>query len=145
GVPHFVLLRPEGLAEAPVARLGPALRRHAAFAPDGTNVNFVRFPASGAKRRMEIRTWERGVEAETLSCGTGVLAGAAAGLALGAIELPLAVLTAGGFTLEVDATPRAEPFAPGARWTLTGDARLLARGELLPEAEEGPGGPARFG
>ena len=143
GVPHFVLVLPDGLADAPVATLGPALRHHPAFAPAGTNVNFVHFPAAGGRRRMEIRTYERGVEAETLSCGTGVLAGAAAGLALGAVELPLTVLTAGGFPLEVDARD--------GRWTLTGDARLLARGELLPEAGRVPpppawaGGPAAFG
>ncbi|HEX5758190.1 MAG TPA: diaminopimelate epimerase [Thermoanaerobaculia bacterium] len=144
GVPHYVLLWPEGLAEAPVATLGAALRRHDAFAAAGTNVDFVRFPTRGL---MEIRTYERGVEAETLSCGTGVLAGAATGLALGGgtAGLPLAVLTAGGFALEVDAAPRAEPFAPGARWTLTGDARLLARGELLPEAVRGPAPPAWTG
>jgi diaminopimelate epimerase len=143
GVPHFVLVLPDGLAEAPVATLGPALRHHPAFAPAGTNVNFVSFPAAGGGRRIEIRTYERGVEAETLSCGTGVLAGAAVGLALGAVETPLTVLTAGGFPLEVDARD--------GRWTLTGDARLLARGELLPEAGRVPpppawaGGPAALG
>ena len=77
GVPHFVLLWPESLEPAPVATLGAALRRHPAFGAEGANVNFVRFPAG---HRMEIRTFERGVEAETLSCGTGILAGAAVGL-----------------------------------------------------------------
>ncbi len=143
GVPHFVLVWPQGLGEAPVEALGSPLRRHAQFAPAGTNVNFVRFPAAGAGQasRMEIRTYERGVEAETLSCGTGVLAGAATGLALGLASLPLAVLTAGGFELEVDAAPRERPFAAAARWTLSGDARVLARGELTPEAERSPAPP----
>jgi diaminopimelate epimerase len=142
GVPHFVLVWPEGLAAAPVERLGRALRRHPAFAPAGTNVNFVRFPASGGGGRMEIRTYERGVEAETLSCGTGVLAGAAVGLARGQASLPLAVLTAGGFELEVDAAPRERPLAPGTRWTLAGDARVLARGDLTQEAGSAPPPPA---
>jgi diaminopimelate epimerase len=145
GVPHFVLLWPQGLAGAPVEAVGRALRRHAAFAPAGTNVNFVRFPAAGdggGQSRMEIRTYERGVETETLSCGTGVLAGAATGLALGLAALPLAVLTAGGFELEVDAAPRERPLAPEARWTLTGDARVLAHGEIAPEAERDPAPPA---
>lgn len=139
GVPHFVLVWPHGLAAAPVAELGQALRRHEVFAPAGTNVNFVRFPTAAAGRhRMEIRTYERGVEAETLSCGTGVLAGTATGLALGTAALPLTVLTAGGFELAVDAVPRERPFAPEARWTLTGDARVVASGEIMPEAATGP-------
>jgi diaminopimelate epimerase len=142
GVPHFVLVWPEELGRAPVATLGAALRRHPVFAPAGTNVHFVRFPESGARRRMEIRTYERGVEAETLACGTGVLAGAAVGLLRGKAAVPLTALTAGGFELEVDAAPRHRPFAPGARWTLTGDARVLARGVLTPQAGRQPAPPA---
>ncbi len=141
GVPHFVLVWPGELGGAPVATLGPALRRHPAFAPAGTNVNFVRFPGGGG-RRMEVRTYERGVEAETLACGTGILAGAAVGLLDRNVAVPLAALTAGGFELEVDAAPRERPFAPGARWTLTGDARVLARGVLTPEAGRLPAPPA---
>jgi diaminopimelate epimerase len=138
GVPHLVLLWPGELEGAPVVGLGRPLRHHPAFAPAGTNVNFVRFPAPG---RMEIRTYERGVEDETLSCGTGVLAGAAVGLAAGIAVLPLAVSTRGGFELEVAAAESAEgQTAPGGqpgprRWTLAGDARIVARGELLPGAE----------
>lgn len=128
GVPHFVLLRPEGLGGTPVVSLGRALRHHPAFAPAGTNVNFVRFPEH---HRMEIRTYERGVEDETLSCGTGVLAGAATGLLLGQAALPLRVITQGGFELEVDGDPQA------GRWSLAGDARVVAEGELLPGAGVG--------
>jgi diaminopimelate epimerase len=146
GVPHLVLLWPTGLAEAPVATLGPALRRHPAVGPAGANVNFVRLVdprgTGGGPSRMEIRTYERGVEAETLSCGTGVLAGAAVGVARGLASFPVVALTASGFALEVDATPRDRPFSPDARWTLTGDARLLARGTLTPEAATGPAPPA---
>jgi diaminopimelate epimerase len=122
GVPHFVLLRPEGLGDTPVVPLGRALRHHPAFAPAGTNVNFVRFPE---RHRMEIRTYERGVEEETLSCGSGVLAAAATGLELGRAALPLRVTTQGGFELEVDGDP------PAGRWSLTGDARVVAEGGLL--------------
>ena len=79
GVPHLVLVWPESLA----ARAGRRARRGAARAtpssrPGGTNVDFVRFPTP---HRMEIRSFERGVEAETLACGTGVLAAVAVGLA----------------------------------------------------------------
>ncbi len=124
GVPHFVLVWPESLERAPVLTLGAALRRHPVFA-EGANVNFVRF----TRGRMEIRTFERGVEDETLSCGTGILAGAAVGLALAQAGLPLRVLTRGGFELGVGSDPRNE------RWFLSGDARVVAEGELLPGAE----------
>jgi diaminopimelate epimerase len=125
GVPHLVLVWPESLETAPVLTLGAALRRHPVF-PEGTNVNFVRFAAGD---RMEIRTYERGVEDETLSCGTGILAGAAVGLALAKASLPLRVFTRGGFELGVAAGPQND------RWFLTGDARIVAQGELLPGAE----------
>jgi diaminopimelate epimerase len=111
--------------------LGRALRTHPAFAPAGTNVNFVRFPGPD---RMEIRTYERGVEDETLSCGTGVLAGAAVGVHLGQAALPLAVLTQGGFELAVSG-------GSGRPWSLAGDARVVAAGELLAAAEVEPPSP----
>lgn len=132
GVPHLIVDWPAGLAAAPLARLGPPLRRHPRF-PTGANVSFVHAPAAG---RLEIRTWERGVEGETLACGTGVLAAVAAGLARGRLSLPVSVLTAGGFTLTVDASP-----ASTDRWTLAGDARILAEGHLLPGATELPSPP----
>lgn len=132
GVPHFVLAWEE-LERAPVRELGGALRRHPAFAPEGANVNFVRYPE---EHRMEIRTFERGVEDETLACGTGVLASVAVGLATGRLVLPVRVLTRGGFELEVDTT------AGGTRWLLGGDARVVAEGTLLPPAAVEPAPPA---
>lgn len=132
GVPHFVLVWPESLEAAPVLTLGAALRHHPVFGVEGANINFVRF---SGEDRMEIRTFERGVEDETLSCGTGILAGAAVGLALGRAGLalrplrPLRVITRGGFELGVETDPR------GDRWFLTGDARIVAQGVLLPGAD----------
>jgi diaminopimelate epimerase len=79
GVPHLILQWEGSLAEAPVAQLGPRLRSHPEFGEAGTNVDFVRFPSAN---RLEIRSFERGVEAETLACGTGVLAAVAVGLEL---------------------------------------------------------------
>jgi diaminopimelate epimerase len=84
---------------------------------------------------MQIRTYERGVEDETLSCGTGVLAGAAVGLALGSARLPLRVETQGGFELVV------EESGPGS-WSLAGDARVVAEGEVLPGALATPSAPS---
>lgn len=131
GVPHFVLLWPEDLATAPVRELGASLRHHPAFGPPGTNVNFVRFPS---RDRMEIRTYERGVEDETLSCGTGVLASSAVGVFLGQARRPLRVTTQGGFELEV-------ADLPGRRWSLAGDARVIAEGDLLAGALASPAPP----
>jgi diaminopimelate epimerase len=133
GVPHYVLPWPAGLEGAPVRELGRAIRLHPAFGEPGTNVNFVRFPGQD---RMQIRTFERGVEDETLSCGTGILAGAAVGLATGAARLPLRVETQSGFELEVDGD------SSRGRWSLAGDARVVAEGELLPGALADPAPPS---
>jgi diaminopimelate epimerase len=130
GVPHFVLPWPESLDRAPVESLGRKIRHHPAF-EEGTNVNFVRFPDV---HRMEIRTFERGVEAETLSCGSGILAGAAVGLHIGRSALPLRVSVQGGFELEIEAA--------GSAWLLGGDARVVAQGTLLDGAAVSPPPPA---
>lgn len=135
GVPHLVLLWPQSLRDAPVHALGTRLRQHPDFGPGGTNVDFVRFPSPAA---MEIRSFERGVEAETLACGTGVLAAAAVGVHLGVAGLPLDVLTGGGFHLRVTGEVAA---ARPVRWELAGDARIVARGELLADAAAHPGEP----
>lgn len=128
GVPHFVVLWPGSLASAPVAELGAKLRWHDDFAPGGTNVDFVRFPD---RHRMEVRSYERGVEAETLACGTGTLASVAVGLQLDRANLPVAATTLGGFVLTVDG----ETVDAALRsWSLAGDARVLGAVELAPEA-----------
>jgi diaminopimelate epimerase len=136
GVPHFVVPWEENLGQAPVAELGPALRHHPDLGPAGANVDFVRFRPP---RRLEIRTFERGVEAETLACGTGVLAAAATALELGALGLPLRALTLGGFELEVEGELREDRLVS---WRLLGDARLLGRCEILPGAARLPDPPA---
>jgi diaminopimelate epimerase len=127
GVPHFVVECELGVAGAPVRELGPILRSHEAFAPEGTNVHFVSF----GDRGLDIRSFERGVEAETLACGSGVLAATAVGLSLGRLALPALARTRGGFVLRVEGEARGG--AP-SRWRLVGEARLLSRGELLPGA-----------
>jgi diaminopimelate epimerase len=136
GVPHFVLPWRADLAGAPVRSLGAELRHHPAFGAPGTNVSFVHFPEP---HRMEIRTYERGVEDETLSCGTGVLASAAVGLATAGARLPLRVATQGGFELAVDGDLSA---GTSGSWSLAGDARVVATGELYPGALASPAPPA---
>jgi diaminopimelate epimerase len=135
GVPHVVLPWVDELGSCPVAALGPPIRRHAELGPPGANVNFVRFEAPHG---LDIRTYERGVEAETLACGSGVLAAVAVGVATGALALPVRARTKGGFPLTV-----AGASAGGAitRWSMAGDARVLARLEAFPAAVHLPAAP----
>jgi len=136
GVPQFVLAWPESLRTAPVDRLGPLIRHHPEFGDAGTNVMFVRFlPPS----RFEIRSYERGVEAETLACGTGVLAAAAVALDQRLLELPLVALTAGGCEFQVDGVT--DGLGRLTRWSLAGDARLLAKIEPAADADRLPSPP----
>jgi len=72
GVPHAVIFV-DGLGKINVDSLGRQIRYHKAFAPQGTNVNFIEVLDSNS---IKIRTYERGVEAETLACGTGSTASA---------------------------------------------------------------------
>jgi diaminopimelate epimerase len=104
GVPHFVVFV-DGLEGVPVGEWGRALRRHPRFAPEGTNVDFAARLGAG---RIALRTFERGVEGETLACGSGAIACALAAGVEG-VGPPLHVRTAGGDELVVD-------------WTLEGDA-----------------------
>ncbi|MDR0622159.1 MAG: diaminopimelate epimerase [Deltaproteobacteria bacterium] len=72
GVPHAVAWV-EDLEDVNVVKYGRAVRRHASFSPDGTNVDFVKVVSDNT---LAVRTYERGVEDETLACGTGVTASA---------------------------------------------------------------------
>ena len=135
GVPYFVLVWEGELATVPITELGPPLRRHPDLMPDGANVDFLRIPEG---EPVGMRVWERGVEAETLASGTGALAAALVAVHLGRRRFPVEIRTAGGFVLTVDGSPG--DAAPPESWTLTGDARLLARVEVLDGAEAGPPG-----
>ncbi len=91
GVPHAVLIV-DDLDGVDVAVIAPAIRHHASF-PNGANVNFVQVVDRNAIR---IRTFERGVEGETLSCGTGATASAAVAHRLGLVGKAVEVETVGG-------------------------------------------------
>ncbi len=97
GVPHTMILVKEA-ERIDVQDLGSKIRYHKDFAPAGTNVNFVQ-PVD--EHNIIVRTYERGVEGETLACGTGVTASA---ILCGVKELarsPVSCLTRGGDTLQV--------------------------------------------
>ena len=133
GVPHYVVfLRDENFWSQDITRLGRAIRTHPDLAPDGgANVNFV---VVRDERSIEVRTYERGVEGETLSCGSGVVASAVTSALFGKVQSPVSVLTRSGITLEVAFTIR-EGHAEDVR--LRGDARLIYRATITPETLEG--------
>jgi len=122
GVPHLVIFWDRPMSEAPVASAAPVLRQHPTLGEAGANVDFARFVD---RHRLEIRSFERGVEAETLACGTGVLASIAVGIAHGRTELPVTALTRSGFEVRID-TAKSDP----QHWLMVADARLVASGEL---------------
>jgi diaminopimelate epimerase len=97
GVPHLVVPLAD-IGDIPVFELGRKLRYHEAFAPKGTNVNFVQVTG---KHSLLLRTYERGVEDETLACGTGAVAAAILMSALGQTQAPVEVTTHGGDKLEI--------------------------------------------
>jgi diaminopimelate epimerase len=100
GVPHAVI-EVDDLAACDVHSLGAGIRRHAAFAPAGTNANFIR---TTGKHSLQVRTYERGVEAETLACGTGIVASALIACSLDRVAPPVSVQSASGDILTVDFT-----------------------------------------
>lgn len=109
-----------------LVREGRALRHDARFAPGGVNVSFVRWRDG----HLEMRTYERGVEDETLSCGTGVTAAAIAAMQRGLVAGTCPVQTPGG-RLEVSATPGGSGTYTGVR--LAGPVRPVYEGVIDPD------------
>ena len=97
GVPHVVLFVLDA-NQAMVRQLGPEIRYHPNFGPKGTNVNFVQRLGPS---HIRVRTYERGVEGETLACGTGVTASALIAARLDGFSSPVKVQVQGGEELEV--------------------------------------------
>jgi diaminopimelate epimerase len=126
GVPHLVI-SVEGIDAYPLARVAPAWRRLDALGPGGANVSIVEPDARG---RVHIRTFERGVEGETLACGSGAVAAAFAAR-LGGASDPVTVVPASGIALRVDLP--GDPRRPGLA-RLSGDARIVFEGTLTPDA-----------
>lgn len=123
GVPHAVL-EVDGLKDYAVVDVGRTIREHRRFMPEGTNVDFVQLDGGHS---MSLRTYERGVEDETLACGTGAVASAVVMAALGKVHPPVSVHTRGGFTLTVGFFMSDLGFCDVS---LTGDARTIYEGEI---------------
>ena len=123
GVPHVVVFVND-LKNIDVIKLGSELRHHAHFSPNGTNVNFAEIINN---QHIAIRTYERGVENETLACGTGMVACALIHHLLEGTPSPIQVDVQGGETLEIGFNPQGETFS---NVTLTGPADFTFQGEI---------------
>jgi diaminopimelate epimerase len=127
GVPHVVVTA-DNLDDVEVVRLGREIRFHDSYAPAGTNVNFI---CTGNDNTISIRTYERGVEDETLACGTGSVAAAIIMGCESKCQSPVRVITKGGGSLfiyfEIDEDRFHNIF-------LEGDARVIYKGYLMEDA-----------
>lgn len=131
GSPHVVIPvrnlsdRDLSLNTLDVQSLGREIRYHKAFRPLGTNVNFIEM-VSG--KRLKIRTYERGVEAETLACGTGSVASAIIGSTLFEMSLPITILPKSRSPLIVDFERKG---GLPVDVTLQGAAEIVYSGEVV--------------
>jgi len=123
GVPHKIV-PVANLAKVDVAAEGRRIRLSEEFAPNGTNVDFVVYRAPN---RVAIRTYERGVEAETGACGTGSVAAAVIGVRDYGLEFPVQVSTSQGYELSVGGEYDGETFSS---ITLTGPVKRVFEGVI---------------
>jgi diaminopimelate epimerase len=127
GVPHLVVFVEGDLDGLPIERLAPPLRRHPDLR-DGANVNFVKVVGPG---RLAVRTFERGIEGETLACGSGVVASAVVAARGGRVAPPVVCDTRSGVAFTVGFTVSPDRIGDA---TLRGDAREVFTAELNDEA-----------
>lgn len=124
GVPHVVIFD-DDIEKANITEEGRTIRYHDEFAPSGANVNFI---ALVSPDTLRVRTYERGVEGETLACGTGCTASALVAIEKGIAKSPVKLITTGKKNLTV--------YKENGRVFLEGEARLLSEGTILKEAIE---------
>jgi diaminopimelate epimerase len=128
GVPH-TLIWVEDVEKIDVTGLGPKIRYHEHFRPAGTNVDFVQLTATGL---LSLRTYERGVEGETLACGTGAVAAAGVAFLKNRLASPVKVRTRGGEILTIYLEGQAGQRID--RVYLEGAVRLVFQGEVFQDA-----------
>ena len=117
GVPHAVVMADEP-GTPPFTDTAPLLRRHGIFGAQGANVDYVWRNPEG----LVLRTWERGVEGETLACGTGAVACAVCADRLLGLPPPVSFRVRSGLVLKVG--------MDGHGWWLQGEARKVYSGVL---------------
>lgn len=127
GVPHVVCFA-DNLDVLKVDEIGREIRYHKEFFPAGTNVNFVKI---GKGDSLRIRTYERGVEGETLACGTGSVASALVSSYLGKVKSPVTVYPKSGESLMVYFDKDGSAFS---NVYLEGEARVVCEGVMKEEA-----------
>ena len=134
GVPHYVVFLQGDLWSMAIDPPGRAIRHHEKLAPAGANATFVVVESAS---RLAVRTWERGVEAETLACGSGIVASVTTAAVAGRVESPVTVRTRSGIEVEVTFERTGETQRPLRNVVLTGDARVVFKGEIGPETVSG--------
>ena len=127
GVPHAVLFV-EDLEGLDIIPIGRAIRFHSHFSPSGTNVNFIRLENES---QLSIRTYERGVEDETLACGTGAVASALVAAFKELVKSPVSIKTRGGEALTVYFEIEAQEVK---RIFFEGDVHIIYEAEMWEEA-----------
>ncbi|MBU0990406.1 MAG: diaminopimelate epimerase [Pseudomonadota bacterium] len=123
GVPH-VVVGVEDITNHPVREQGRAVRYHSRFAPEGTNANFI---TRTGPNGLSVRTYERGVEDETLACGTGAIASALVASVRGMVNPPVTVKTKGGEELIIHFKRKRDSFEEV--W-LEGNTAIVYEGRL---------------
>ena len=127
GVPHAVTFV-DNLETCTVFEWGRKIRRHEFFQPRGTNANFATVID---RHKIRVRTYERGVEDETLACGTGDVATVLAAASRGLVESPVDVIVQSGETLRVYFTKKGDRFGD---IYLEGKVKIVYSGLLFEEA-----------
>jgi diaminopimelate epimerase len=123
GVPHVVIPVPR-IDDVDVRKEGSTIRYHKMFSPKGANVNFIE---KRGRKKIGVRTYERGVEDETLACGTGIVASALIFAATENTNGPITVIALGGDQLQVGFEKTGNQFR---NVTLTGPAEFVFEGTI---------------